>query len=54
MLLRAALIVATFLLAYWVLGSFAFMRIRGLPQTVRWCLSALVALTAGGVLQIVR
>ena len=54
MFLRALLILGVFGLCYWCLGTFAFMRIRGLPHTARWVLSILLALWTGGFLPILR
>ncbi len=50
MLGRVLLILAVFVVGYWALGAFAFLRLRGLPARLRWVLAAAMALWAGGVL----
>ncbi len=54
MLIRALFIAAIIAIAYWCLGIFAFLRIRGVPSTLRWVLAILVAFWAGGLIQPIR
>ena len=54
MFIRALLVAAVLALSYWALGAFAFLRIRGVPGTIRWVLAVLAAFWVGGFIQLIR
>lgn len=49
MLFRVLLILALFGAAYWILGTFAYLRRRGHPSTLRLVLALIMAGGAIGV-----
>ena len=54
MIERPILVAAVLGLCYWLLGAFAFLRRPGLPRVVRWTGASLLALWAGGFIQLIR